>query len=202
MKRKGFSIIELIAIMLIIGIMSVVGFVALDPYKGIKLDAATKKIATDIEYAQSLSISTSRWHGIKFYPALQVVPITVLKTGPVYYFESPAWAQITPVTIKPVPLKQNQYEVYETDGTTDTIIENPAKLGANFIVKPWRDLGRVKIKSINIGGGRKVEFSPLGVPYNDKNGSAITTTGVITIEYSGLTRMIEITPDSGRISIP
>ncbi|MBU0672072.1 MAG: prepilin-type N-terminal cleavage/methylation domain-containing protein [Candidatus Margulisbacteria bacterium] len=166
MKHQGFSLIELIMVLTVIAILSVVSFIALDPYKGIKLDAATRKIAADVEYARSLALTTAKWHGIGF----DVAPA-------------------------------NKYSVYKTDGSTDEPIENPAKLGTDFIVLTWNDLGRVKINSAAIGGGQKIEFSPLGAPYNDKNGSALATPGIITLEYSGITRRIEITPNTGKISI-
>lgn len=166
MRSKGFVLIELVIIMIIIGILAVFVFVALSPYREVKLDAAAQKVAADLLYVRNLALSTAGWYGVSF--------------------------EVDPV---------NTYTIYQTDGTTDTIVENPAQLGKDFIVELYDYYSGVKIDSVNIGGGSKVEFHPLGTPYNDKNGSAETVTGLVTIEYSGLTRTIQITPNTGRTSI-
>ncbi len=96
----------------------------------------------------------------------------------------------------------NVYIVYETDGASDKVIENPSQLGKGFVINLSGYYSGVKISSVNIGGGNKVEFHPLGTPYTDKNGSALTAAGVITVGYGGLTRTIQIAPNTGRITIP
>lgn len=166
MKNKGFTVIELVTILVVVGIMAVFAFIALNPHKGVKLDAAAKKVAADLMYTRNLAFSTAKWYGVSF--------------------------EVEPA---------NTYTVYETDGITDTVIPNPSQPGRDFVVDLYDYYEGVSINSVNIGGGSKVEFSPLGIPYNDKSGSAITGTGVVTIEYSGLTKTIQITPNTGRISV-
>ena len=167
MKIRGFTVIELVVIIAVIGILSVVGFIALNPYKGIKLEAAARKVAADLQYNRNLALSTAGWYGVSF--------------------------EVDP---------SNTYRAYETDGATDTPIENPAQVGKDFVVDLHDYYSGVTINSVNIAGGNKVEFHPLGTPYDDKNGSPIATTGIITIGYAGLTRTVQITPNTGRISIP
>ena len=94
----------------------------------------------------------------------------------------------------------NQYTVYTTDGSTDTTIDNPAKLGTGLVVRLGADNG-VAIAAVNIGGGSQVEFSPLGTPYNDKTGAAIATEGVITLSKNGGSITVRITPNTGRVYI-
>ena len=157
MKRKAFSLPELIVMLVIMGILAVVSFVALDPYRGIKLDAGAKKVAADLQYIRNLALSTAKWSGISF--------------------------EVDPV---------NTYTAYETDGSTYTPIENPAKLGTNFVVDIHNYYSGIKIDSVDIDGGSKVEFHPLGRPYNDRTGSPIATQATITLEYRGINRSCDV----------
>ncbi|MFH1347333.1 MAG: hypothetical protein ABIH22_01455 [Candidatus Margulisiibacteriota bacterium] len=166
MKRNGFNLIELVVILIVVGIVAIISFVALNPYKGVKLDAGAKKVAADLQYIRNLALSTAKWYGIRF--------------------------EADPV---------NTYTVYETDGTTDTVIENPANLGKDFIIDLNAYYSGIIIESVNIGGGSKIEFHPLGKPYTDKNGSALSSAGSIILEYSGITKEITITPNTGRIDV-
>ncbi|MDD5382103.1 MAG: GspH/FimT family pseudopilin [Candidatus Margulisbacteria bacterium] len=165
-KRRSFSLVEIIIVMAIIGIISIGAFVLIAPYKTLKLDAAAKKIAADLQYARNLALTTSEWYGVSF------------NTDPT-----------------------NSYTVYKTDGTIDTITEDPSRLGKNFIVNLNEIYKGVILKSVDISGGRQIEFHPLGKPYDDHNGLAITATGTISVEYSGSAKTIIITPNTGEISI-
>ena len=166
MKKNGFTIIELVIVIVLLGIMAVAVSISLAPSSAIRLDTAAKKVAADLRYARSTAFSFAKWHGISF--------------------------QADPVNI---------YTVYQTNGTTDATIKDPASLGSNFIVNIPALYGGVSIVSANIAGGSKVEFSPIGVPYNDIKGAAIVSAGTITLQYMGNTKTISITPNTGYISI-
>jgi prepilin-type N-terminal cleavage/methylation domain-containing protein len=167
MKRRGFSLIELVILLVILGIISVVAFIRLDPYKGIKLDAGAKKVAADLQTVRNLSLSLAKWYGVSF--------------------------EVDPV---------NTYTVYETTGTLDAVIENPAQPGKNFQVALGSYYDGIKILSVNISGGNKVEFHPAGAPYNDKNGAPIVAIGRIVLGFSGVTKEVNISPNTGEINIP
>jgi hypothetical protein len=96
----------------------------------------------------------------------------------------------------------NTYTIYQIEGTIETIVDDPSNLGKDFIIDVSNYYENVRIAGVNIGGGNKIEFNPLGTPYDDKEGSAITLTGSITLEYSGMNKLIQITPNTGRIIIP
>lgn len=94
----------------------------------------------------------------------------------------------------------NTYSVYTSTGTLDAIIESPARFGTNFIVNTRQDYN-TNITSANLSGGRKIEFSPLGVPYNDKLGSIMTVEGTIVLTSGSITKTIRITPNTGHVTI-
>jgi prepilin-type N-terminal cleavage/methylation domain-containing protein len=167
MKRRAFTLPELIVVLVIMGLLGIVSFIALDPYQGVKLDGAAKKLQADLQYTRNIALSTAKFYGISF--------------------------EVDPV---------NTYTVYITSSLGgDTIIENPANLGKDFVINIHDYYGGVRIQSVDIAGGSKVEFHPLGRPYNDMAGSPIASDGVITLEYRGATREVVITNDTGRITV-
>ncbi len=90
------------------------------------------------------------------------------------------------------------YSLYETDGAVDTNIKDLQDPGEDFIVDLSDDYQGVTISSVDIDGGSQVEFSPLGVPYTDKTGSAIASIGIITLSNDVTVR---IAPETGRVYI-
>ena len=166
MRKNGFTIIELVIIIVIMGILAVAASITMAPSNSIRLDTAAKKVLTDLQYARSRAFTDAKWYGVSF------------QTAPT-----------------------NTYTVYQTDGVTDTTIKDPSRLGSNFVVSVPAMFGGVSITNASIGGGSQVEFSPLGVPYNNKTGTAITTAGTISLSYLGSTKTISITPNTGYIII-
>jgi prepilin-type N-terminal cleavage/methylation domain-containing protein len=166
MRINGFTIIELVIVIVLLGIMAMAVSITLTPSSSIRLDTAAKRVAADLRYAKSTAFSYSKWYGVTF------------QTDPT-----------------------NTYTVFQTNGTMDATIKDPASLGNNFIVNIPALYGGVTLSSVNIAGGSKVEFNPVGTPYNDKNGTAISSAGAITLQYLGNTKTIYITPNTGYISI-
>ena len=166
MRKKGFTIIELVIVMVAVGILSVMSVVVIGKaIRQIQLGSATDKMASDFRYAQTMASSTGKWYG---------------------------------VSVEANPL--NIYTIYTTTGTKDTLADNPAKFGSNFIVNVNTNYG-VLISGVNIAGGKKVEFSPLGTPYTDRYGTALTAEGTITLNKESLSKTIHISPDTGRVYI-
>ena len=67
---KGFTLFELIVVMAIIGITAWVAYPRfLAPFNDIKLDAAARRVAADLRYAQNQAIGKRSVHGLLFEPA-------------------------------------------------------------------------------------------------------------------------------------
>ncbi len=72
MRKNGFTLIELVMLVLVIGIMSL--FVATDFINAVslnKLEAARWRLKSDIGYAQALAVTQQVNHGIIFNPSTE-----------------------------------------------------------------------------------------------------------------------------------
>lgn len=92
----------------------------------------------------------------------------------------------------------NSYHVYQTDGSTDTDVQDPANLAQNLVADLSEDY-HVTISAVDIGDGDKVEFSPEGTPYMDKSGSALASSGTVTLTTGAQSKVIQITRGTGYV---
>ncbi len=106
----------------------------------------------------------------------------------------------------------NHYSIYETDGATDTTIKSLMSPAANYVVDLSLEYHDVSIAALVNLGSSKVEFSPHGVPYHDKNGAALGLTGEVVLAGVGAGGggcacggasylSVYISPQTGRIYI-
>ncbi len=93
------------------------------------------------------------------------------------------------------------YDVYETDGTSDATVKHPEDQTQSYIVNIPADFDGVSISSVSFSGGNKVEFDPLGVPYNDKDGSALVLTGAVTLSAQSKVVTVFVHPRTGRVTL-
>ena len=68
--REGFTMVELALVITILGILAWVAWPKFETYYEIKLDAAARRVAADLRYAQNRSIGTRSMHGVLFEPSL------------------------------------------------------------------------------------------------------------------------------------
>ncbi len=70
MRRKGFTVIEMVIVMLVTGIITVVlGADLTSSLRSAKLYATRYRLASDIMYAQNLAVTQQVRHGVVFDPA-------------------------------------------------------------------------------------------------------------------------------------
>ena len=74
MRKKAFSLIELIIVMGLIGILAIATMIAINSLGSVKLDAAGRRMEADLKYAQSLALSTAQWYGVSLR-RIQAIPI-------------------------------------------------------------------------------------------------------------------------------
>ncbi len=64
--NKAFTLIEMLIVIAILAIIAMVVIPQMSAASSAQLDAASGIIASDLEYAKSLSISTQQWHSVVF----------------------------------------------------------------------------------------------------------------------------------------
>lgn len=166
MNRKSFTLIELVIVIVILAILAGAYVMISGPSDSVKLSIAGKKVAADIEYARTRSLTLAKWHGIEF-------------------------------------LSPTQYRVYTTDGLNDTNIEDPSVPGKTYSVDLSELYSGVFVISSSFGTGNKVEFSPLGVPYADKNDSVpLSSAGTVTLQCGSNNYVITVSQNTGLVSVP
>lgn len=65
-RRRAWTLIELVMVIVLLAIVGVVSFAAIGSYRSQYLRAAAGKIANDLSYAKNLAQTSSTWHGVSF----------------------------------------------------------------------------------------------------------------------------------------
>jgi len=94
----------------------------------------------------------------------------------------------------------NNYSVYTTTGTIDSIVTNPADKTKNYTINLQADYG-ITISSVTIeGGGKHIEFRPDGVPFTDKSvTNSLSQESVVTLTNGTDNLTVRVTPNTGRV---
>ncbi len=69
MTDRGFTLTELTVMVVILGVLSWIAYPKMAAMDEVKLDAAARRIAADLRYAQGLAMSRRVIHGLLFDPA-------------------------------------------------------------------------------------------------------------------------------------
>ena len=177
MKGRGFSTIELVIIMILVGILAVVAATQLGKYYGgIKQENATMKIASDIRYAQNRATTTQQRSRVNF------LTTTTYEVSYCTAYDGTAG-------------------VCNCTGLWN-YARDPSK-GGNFKVNLASDFSGVTIATIV---GHCTEFDSLGRPYYNANCSTATscnssTLSTVTVQYSGETdKTITVATQTGMVS--
>lgn len=82
MKRRGFTLVEAIMVIMIVGILAaVVSVDFISSFSTSKIEAARFKLKSDIIYAQELSVTQQLNHGVIFDPAGETYSVYKQTTG-------------------------------------------------------------------------------------------------------------------------
>jgi prepilin-type N-terminal cleavage/methylation domain-containing protein len=163
MNRQGFTVLEMIMVILIVAILAVMSIPRFESYYTIKLEGAARKLVSDIRYAQRLAIARHETYGVEF------------NTG------------------------SDSYRLFRaSDNSTATDPLTRSDMIIDFTAQT--EYRGIDLSSANFGGTNKVQFNSLGAP-QDGTGSALTSTGIVTISYKGGSKSVTVTPNTGMVSL-
>ncbi len=171
--HHGFTLIELIMVIVIIGILSVIAHSRFTAYYGLKVDGAARKLAADIRYAQQVSLSQHEAHEIEFDTANNRYRLYVVSTST---------NATDPLTRETGTVGQDWTSGYVVEYDTD-----PEFLG-------------IDLTSASFGSTVKLRFSSLGTPQNG-SGTVLSATGSATLSLQGYSRTVEVTPNTGQVEV-
>lgn len=80
-QKRGFTLIEIIAVVVILGIVAFMAIPMVSNAADIQVRAAANRIAADIDYAKSMAITHQRSYSVVFDPANESYDIRVEPAG-------------------------------------------------------------------------------------------------------------------------
>ncbi|MBI4364976.1 MAG: prepilin-type N-terminal cleavage/methylation domain-containing protein [Candidatus Latescibacteria bacterium] len=162
--EAGFTLTELIVMISIIGILAWLAFPNMGAMDEIRLDAAARRLAADLRYAQSQAISRRVMHGILFEPSIE------------------RYTVFAPTASTPVTDPGDRARPLRVDYASRT------------------EFQRVEIASATFGTTPGVKFDYFGVP-RDTAGTDLAATGRVILTYQGASDTIDVSPQTGTVTI-
>src|SRR5687768_7200473 len=86
--RRGFTLVEILMVVVILGIASAVIVPQIGTRSDLKARAAARMVVADLIYAQNMAIATQKWHYVQFdttnnrYTVYDDMPLDPDGTGP------------------------------------------------------------------------------------------------------------------------
>jgi MSHA pilin protein MshC len=157
MNCKGFTLIELVMIIVLIGIISVYAAPKLGNVASTKADAFTDKLRADIRYAQNLAMSQNRRYRVYFNAA----------PAP-----NPGYAVV------------NDANGNGTWGGAGEVVMDPAGNGNLSVTLNAGQFAGITFSAVGFSGNY-VEFNSLGVPFDSAGALAVNKN--VTLSPGGTT---------------
>lgn len=170
MSKGGFTIIEIIMVIVILSILAVVIITRSGSYYPIKLNGAGEKLLSDIRYVKRLAMTNHRIYAILFDIAGN--SYTVYDYG-----EPPLDPEVEPSAVED-PHRPGDPLTVAYDGSTH--------------------YNGIKIISAVFGETNELKFNSFGVPYDGED-IELEANGSVLISYRGHDFAISVVPRTGKV---
>jgi prepilin-type N-terminal cleavage/methylation domain-containing protein len=172
--QYGFSYIEMVIVVVILGVVATVALSSLASTDPVKLDNSANEVANAIKFAQAEATRTKISYGINTDVTNDRIRVYSLpSTTPTYNVYHPI-----------------DKKLYDMQMKTDPYVGGVDMLSASF------SFAGAATSATNL------DFSTEGIPKVTSSGADyMLTSGTITLGYHGQQRVIVIAPMTGRVSI-
>ena len=175
MRKSGFTIIEIIMVIVLVSILAFVVIARSGSYYPVKLNGAGEKLLSDIRYAKRLAMTNHRIYGILFDVSEN--------SYTVYDYGEP-------------PLDPEE---------EPSAVEDPYRPGNDLIVDYDEEgyYNGIEIISAVFGETNELRFDSFGVPYgapDNDNDNKLDANGSVELRYRGNDFIITVIPRTGKVS--
>lgn len=172
--QKGFSYIEIVIVVIILGVVAAAAIPNLSSTDPVKLDNAANEVAEAIRFAQAEAVRSKISRGINTDATNERIRVYSLPAS------TPTFDVYHPIDKK----------LYDLQLKTDTYLAGVDLVSASFV------FSGASSSSTNL------DFSAEGYPKVTSSGADyMLTSGTITLSYHGKLRIISIAPMTGRVTI-
>lgn len=174
MRDQGFTVIEVILILLIVSILAAIPYIRSEDMMGIKVAASARKLQSDIAYAQELAMTRNLRHRV-------------------YFNVAPAPASGYAV------LNDSAGNGWGTTSATEFAADPVGGGGSLSVTLNAGDYAGITISAVGFTDSF-VEFSTLGVPF-DGDGP-LSATRTVTVSGGGSSQPVTVFHDTGKVGTP
>ncbi|MBM4103415.1 MAG: prepilin-type N-terminal cleavage/methylation domain-containing protein [Planctomycetes bacterium] len=180
-KTSGFTLVEIILVVLILSIAALVAIPMFVSAADVQVRSAANRIAADLDYARGLAITRQKNYTVVFVPD----------------------------NASTSTVNESSYDIREAGGTASNIIKNPLD-NRNFTVSLAADnrVSSVNILSVNFDAvaSNAITFDYLGTPYPGNVASPtvrLNSQGVVTLKsrVGAFTVSVKVEPLTGSVTI-
>ncbi len=172
MKQTGFTYLELVIVVIILGIVAVVAMPTLSSSDSNRLDIATNEIADAADFARTEALRTKSVYGIDVSAANEQIRVYSKPSGTAVY-----------TVYHPIDKK-----LYDIQLKTNTQTAGVDVVSAGFTFS-------------NGVNSTLLDFNSDGMPKYTSTTDYMLSSGAITLTYKGQTRKVIIAPMTGRVTI-
>ena len=172
MEQTGFTYVELVIVVIILGIVAVAAMPQLSSSDSSKLDIVANEIADAVDFARTEALRTKSVYGIDANAANEQIRVYSKPSGTAVY-----------TVYHPIDKK-----LYDIQLNTNTQTAGVDLISAGFTFS-------------NGVSSTLLDFNSDGMPKYTSTADYMLSSGEITLTYKGQTRKVIIAPMTGRVTI-